>query len=392
MKQPVFHIISIAMLLPMISCQNKQASDHLRLAWEEAGQLPASSTGKPHPGLAGAISGVHNHFLLVAGGANFPGELPWEGGTKTFYTDIFIGETGEGAGLQLQKTGVHLPGKVAYAAVAATPSGIVYAGGENETGMLPGVFLLTFDPAASRPVVKALKPLPVPTTQAAAFYMDNQLFIAGGETANGATDAVWVMNLNDSSAGWRALPPLPQAASNGVLAAHSSGGGNATLYFAGGRCRQPNGISQHFRDVYKLSMGNTSWEKCDPLPYGISAASGVTIPDGKWLIFSGDKGSTFEKVERLLVQISNAKDSATKSRLLGEKAAIQINHPGFSSEVWMYDFKAENWSAVDSIPYEAPVTTNACFYNNKVYLSSGEIRAGVRTPFILSATIIHEKQ
>ncbi len=57
------------------------AQDPEIVDWSDATQLPSQS-GKPHPGLAGAVTGIHNNILLIAGGANFPDGLPWEGGKK----------------------------------------------------------------------------------------------------------------------------------------------------------------------------------------------------------------------------------------------------------------------------------------------------------------------
>jgi len=374
----------------MIACQNTKESQPFNLHWEKAGQLPGGENGTPHPGLAGAISGMVQNQLIIAGGANFPDALPWEGGTKTYYTDIFTWSIDSKSNLQFQNTPGQLPYKVAYAAVATTPQGIVFAGGENETGLLANVSLLTIDTTTNEWVINALKPLSVPTTHASATCLNNEVFIAGGETGKGATAAVWMMNLKDTSKGWQALPDLPHAASDGVLAAVALSSGETNLYFAGGRCRQPNGISLHYNNVYKLSAENGQWEPCASLPYGLSAASGAISPGEKWFIFSGDKGETFEKVEKLLVKIANTPDSAEKEKLIKEKAAIQSAHPGFSKQVLIYDFNLDKWTTSDSIPFEAPVTTNAFFYHNKAYLCSGEVRAGVRTPFILSATIIHE--
>lgn len=391
MKEIQHHITLIVILLSMIACQNKKESQPFNLHWEQAGQLPEGENGDRHPGLAGAISGMVQNRLIIAGGANFPGALPWQGGTKTYYKDIFTWIIDSNSKLGFQNIPGELPYKVAYAAVATTTHGIVFAGGENETGLLANVSLLTIDTTTNEWVINALKPLSVPTTHAAATCLNNDVFIAGGETGKGATSAVWKMNLEDTSKGWQALPELPNPVSDGVLAAVALPSGKTNLYFAGGRCKQPNGISLHYQTVFKLSTGNKKWEPCASLPFGLSAASGAISPGEKWLIFSGDQGETFEKVEKLLVKISLTADSIEKENLLNEKAAIQSAHPGFSKQVLVYDFNLDKWTTSDSIPFEAPVTTNAFFYHNKAYLCSGEVRAGVRTPFILSATIIHEK-
>lgn len=47
--------------------------------------------------MAGPFVGTHNGALLVAGGANFPGKLPWEGGTKVWHDTIFALEKTDSA-------------------------------------------------------------------------------------------------------------------------------------------------------------------------------------------------------------------------------------------------------------------------------------------------------
>ena len=55
--------------------------------------MPPNSGYSTQPGLAGLYTGMEDGVLIVAGGANFPDKLPWEGGIKTYYDEIFILKT-----------------------------------------------------------------------------------------------------------------------------------------------------------------------------------------------------------------------------------------------------------------------------------------------------------
>jgi len=45
----------------------------------------------PDPrGVAGVFAGVSGNALLVAGGANFPGQPPWEGGQKKWNNEVYV--------------------------------------------------------------------------------------------------------------------------------------------------------------------------------------------------------------------------------------------------------------------------------------------------------------
>ena len=57
--------------------------------------LPAQTDTTESLGFAGMLGGTHNGVLLVAGGANFPKGLPWEGGEKVWSKDIYIFENDE---------------------------------------------------------------------------------------------------------------------------------------------------------------------------------------------------------------------------------------------------------------------------------------------------------
>lgn len=59
------------------------------LDWSELPSLP-----NPHD-FAGAFAGTSNGVLIVAGGANFPCALPWNGGLKIWNDRIFMLETSE---------------------------------------------------------------------------------------------------------------------------------------------------------------------------------------------------------------------------------------------------------------------------------------------------------
>lgn len=58
-------------------------------------------------------------------------------------------------------------------------------------------------------------------------------------------------------------------------------------------------------------------------------------------------------------------------------------HPGFSRKLRLVSTSTN--SLVDSLecPYRIPVTTNVVSVGNQVFIVSGEVQPGIRTPFIL---------
>lgn len=104
------------------------------IVWQKSGNLPPIS-GKANPGVAGAFVGIHEEILIIAGGANFPGKLAWDGGVKVFNRDIFVFQK-TGDSLQSVPVSTQLPLAVAYGSSVSTSDGLVCAGGENEGSTL----------------------------------------------------------------------------------------------------------------------------------------------------------------------------------------------------------------------------------------------------------------
>ncbi len=59
----------------------------MKFIWDQLPELPPAAYQTNQPGLAGPFAGVHGNVLLIGGGANFPDQLPWDGGKKTWYQD-----------------------------------------------------------------------------------------------------------------------------------------------------------------------------------------------------------------------------------------------------------------------------------------------------------------
>ncbi len=120
---------------------------------------------------------------------------------------------------------------------------------------------------------------------------------------------------------------------------------------------------------------------------GISAATSVAVGATYLLVISGDNGQTFSQVERFNKAIAEAKSETERQTLQEQKAKLLSNHPGFLKDVLLYNTITDQWHVLDQIPSVGQVTTTAIKWKNDVYIPSGEIRAGVRTPEIWKGTI-----
>lgn len=89
--------------------------------WERLPPLPDKE------GFAAPFAGVSGGALIVAGGANFPGKRPWDGGKKEWTDAVFVLEKPGGKWV----AGGKLPRPLAYGVSVTHGGGVVCVGGSD---------------------------------------------------------------------------------------------------------------------------------------------------------------------------------------------------------------------------------------------------------------------
>jgi len=345
------------------------------IVWHEAGVLPHLRDAQPNIGLSGIITGTIGNTLIIAGGNNFPAGLPWEGGTKKYYKNAYVYAIKNDT--LINYVLFKLPYNVAYPAVAQLKDGIVYAGGENETGPINAVYSIQKSSGTGGFDVITWPNLPEALTSAVAVATNSAVYVFGGANSKGVSDKVWALYFNNVKAGWKHVSNMPQST---AFAAASLLKGQ--IYIMGGRCKGANGISKIYNQVFTWDIANNTWYEKSPLPQTVSAATAVTLNDSSILFIGGDKTVIFHEVELLAARIAATADTAIKNELTAIKNNLQKTHPGFSKEVLRYNSESNTWGPYAQLSFTAPVTTHAFINNNKIYLPVGEIKPGIRTPKI----------
>ncbi len=383
MKRSSILILFMGMLSNnAMTAQNKPFNS---IQWKIAAVLPATSGHAKAFGLAGAVCGIHQNALIIAGGANFPDAMPWLGGKKKYCHEVYVYEKINNQATLFSRT-FTLPNPIAYAASCSTPKGIVYAGGENEQGITDKVVMLQWDPVVKNLVCKDLPSLPVPVTNAVATYYENSLYLAGGENELSSSDHFYKLDMKNTHLGWQPLPSIPKPVSHAVLAVQSDEK-KSSIYLLGGRNKNTNGISDFHSSVYAFDVKEKIWVEKKSMPYNLCAGTGIAAGIGNILMFGGDKGETFYQVEKLIAAIATEKSIDKKQILTEQKSKLQSSHPGFSTEILKYNSTNDEWTIAGNIPFAVPVTTTALQWGDWIILPSGEIKAGVRTAQILSAQL-----
>jgi N-acetylneuraminic acid mutarotase len=394
------------------------AAEVRQLRWEKLPALPPSAGQAVQPGVAGPFAGIHGGALLVAGGANFPEKLPWDGGPKVWWDDVWVLEGVAGdAPRWVTDRRFTLPRPLGYGISVVTSAGVLCAGGHDSERAYADVFLLSWE-AATRTLRRTeLPPMPRPLTYMAAAVVAETLYIAGGQMSMkepAATKIFWAFELGKerrSSGGsaWRELPPWPGPARVLPVAAAQSGRAGPEFFLFGGRLPQPGGPTTLLRDAYAFDPTAGTWRVLPNIGAGASgidaagvsvmAGSAAAVGDSEILIVGGDRGDLFLELEAhdLAVAAARARlahaSGSERQRVereieqrLQAKRLIYARHPGFAREVLALNTRKNSWRVTGRVPdnLDVPVTTVAVQLDaGPIVLPSGETKPGVRTPAVL---------
>jgi len=343
-----------------------------RFTWARLADLPDSV------GVAGCFAGVcgdGDGVLVVAGGANFPDRPPWEAGVKAWHDTTWVLADPR----DRWQAATPLPKPLGYGVSASFARRVWCVGGGDAARNVASTVALGWDASAGQLVVDrdALPALPKPLANAAGVLVGSRLFIAGGQETPDATTALatfWSIDLANPADGWREHAPWPGpprilpvlGAVDGRI--HLVSGAELVVADAG----PPTVTRRYLRDAYRFDPETEAWTILSPAPAPLIAAAGPAIPLGttQLAFLPGDDGEFFER----------------RMELAGR-------HPGFPRRMYLYDTAADTWLAggeipatIDGLATATPVTTPTVAWRGRTVIPSGEIKPGVRTPAILSAT------
>lgn len=306
--------------------------------------------------------------IIMAGGANFPGDKVAEDGTlvtspKVFHDEVDVLSPTTGAVSRIGK----LPHPVGYAAVAAMKEGMVIAGGCNADGHLSKCIAVSY--ARHKFKVQELASLPIPVAYPAFAELGGKLYVFGGqEAADSVTALKRCFVLEDNA--WRELTPMPD--DGRMLAA--AGVMNGKIYVAGGCSLHPDADGKAERTYLASTLvydpAADSWSTAADMPETIvGMATPLQAFGGKLYLVGGDPGNFY------------------RATLAGNPPAT---HPGQNRAVYAFNPEGGFWSKEGD--NTVGVATAPCVrIGNTIYTVSGELRPRVRTPLI-SAVRLNEEQ
>ncbi len=385
----VSFILMLTFFTDVISAQEKPVHS---VKWKLAALLPATNGESKSLGFAGAINGVNKNVLIIAGGANFPNGMPWEGGKKYYSIEIHVLQKLGSKFVWNKKVKSTLPEPIAYCGNTSTDGGVVYVGGENEEGISNKAFVLNWINKENKIDVRLLPNLPKALTNAAVTHIENVVYVAGGDEAHISSNSFFSIDLNEPTPQWKTLPDLPIALANATAVAQSGNEGEE-IFVIGGRSKTLSKISDLHNTAFAFDLQKKSWKKCADISDGqtitnLSAAAGVALGKNEILITCGDNGMVFHKIEKYIAQIAQAKTPEEKEKLTKEKNNLSIHHNGFDKSMLLYNTISDAWTKIGELPFPAQVTTTAVKWGNDIVVSNGEIKPGIRTPNVMIGKIL----
>jgi N-acetylneuraminate epimerase len=329
-------------LTPIAMCASRNSS----VVWRELPSLPDKF------GFAGPFAGTHNGALIVAGGANFPGKPPWEGGTKTWYDTVFMLEKPGDA----WKVGGRLSRPLGYGVSLSTKDGVVCIGGSDAQRHYTEAFLLRWE--GDKIKTSSLPPLPRPCANFSGALLGNTIYVAGGIETAASTNALktfWSLDLGAKKSQWRELEPWPGPAR--MLAVAAAQGDSFFLVSGTDLSGDAQGkpVRRYLSDAYRYQPGR-GWKRVADLPRAAVAAPtpAPVLDRSTFLVLGGDDGAlvNFQPLDQ---------------------------HPGFPRSIFAYDIPTDTWKPFGEMPI-AHVTTTMTRWNGGFVMPSGEVRPGVRSP------------
>ena len=172
-------------------------------------------------GVSGHIAGEPRlGQLVMAGGCNFPDRPAREGGAKRYYSEIYIADYLGAVHLACEtkaseldmgwKLVGHLPHPTAYAAFQLYDDQLIVAGGQSAAGDLSDAYMIQLRDRYSVEITP-LPSLPEPRSGMASARIENVLYLIGGRVNGKLSNTVLSLDLKCPQKGWREETPYPNS-------------------------------------------------------------------------------------------------------------------------------------------------------------------------------------
>ena len=347
----------------------------------ELPSLPAQNDSIASLGYAGMLGGISNGVLVVAGGANFPNGLPWQGGKKEWSKNIYIFENNT-----WRLSTKELPVPMAYSASVLIDKGILCIGGNNETLVSDEVLLLVYNTSLKEVSISKYPNLPEPLAFTSAVVDENFVYVVGGKNSKSSTNSFYRLNLKNPQ-NWEKLTNYPGISRALHSTAVQETSTNKKLFVIGGRSEVSGQKSQTLTNYLSYDFKEKIWKEegdltIDGEPRVLMGASIESKGSMHIMVYGGSDELLFNELENLALQLKAGPSQARVDELISRRDDILNNHAGFSKDILAYNTITKKWYVYDTLSTKIPVTALSFKDKEDFILVSGELSPGIRTPTV----------
>ena len=210
-------LMALSLLAVGGSCGTSQAQEDYRIFEAKTPQLDSAYA----KGVSGHIVGeLSMGRLVMAGGCNFPDRPAREGGAKRYYSEIYIADYFGAFNLACEtkaseldmgwKLVGHLPHPTAYAAFQLYDDQLIVAGGQSAAGDLSDAYIIQLSDSLDVEITP-LPSLPEPRSGMASALIKNVLYLIGGRVNGKLSNTVLSLDLSSPQKEWREETPYPHS-------------------------------------------------------------------------------------------------------------------------------------------------------------------------------------
>ena len=184
-----------------------------------------AKTPQLDPAYAKGVSGhiaveLRTGRLVMAGGCNFPDRPAREGGAKHYYSEIYTADYLGAVHLACEtkaseldmgwKLVGHLPHPTAYVAFQLYDDQLIVAGGQSAAGDLSDAYMIQLNDSLGVEITP-LPSLPEPRSGMASARIENVLYLIGGRVNGKLSNTVLSLDLKSPQKEWREETPYPHS-------------------------------------------------------------------------------------------------------------------------------------------------------------------------------------
>lgn len=373
----------IPILFFFTGCKHNTDTMKMNLQWNTHITLPPVN-GQVNPGMAGAYTGISDHYLIVAGGACFPGAYPWDGGRKCWSKDIYILDLEEKNGKnRWQYIEGQLPRAIAYGSSVTTSKGVLCIGGCDAEECYSDTYFMKME--EGKVSFSPWIPLPYPLANCCASVIGNTIYVAGGQNTviNGsATNVFLSIDVNEPKKGWKELPTWDGPARGYAIGVAKVVNDVPCFYLFSGRNYDNDGV-EVLSDAYCYNTETNQWRKLNG-DFPLMAAIGGNQSDSNFVLLAGGTDGAILRKEVALREELKACAIPEKRDSLQNQLNNFLKHiEGFDNLMRWYDVEKELIVKTEEVSFSMPLTTTMVMTPESFYIPSGEVRPGVRSPLII---------